>query len=113
MAHLITATELKNLFENQFRRPRNLDELLKLVERKVLSGTDYNDAINNAVALAQNRSVESTFGESQETYAGRVIGDYSGFSRVSLKSKFKKADGVMNLDDADVDVIFALLGVVE
>jgi len=106
MAHLITAQELKNVFENQFSRPRNINELFKFVERKVLAGTSYNDAINDAVALAQNRSVAASFSDPQQVLFGRKLGDYSGFSHAQLQSVF-------GLSPSEATEVQAILGVTD
>ena len=46
----------------------------------------------------------------QAVMFGRQLGVYSGMSRTTLKAKFTKPDGSA-LTDADVDAIFAALGV--
>lgn len=47
----------------------------------------------------------------QTVMFGHKLGDYSGLNRATIKAKFTKPDGSALLD-ADVDAIFAALGVV-
>jgi hypothetical protein len=54
-------------------------------------------------------SFPTTSGSPLELF-GRRLGLYSGLTRTQIKTKFKRPNGTA-LTDADVDEIFALLGV--
>lgn len=103
MAHIMTRSEIDELYQHQLDTPRSVDELMLFITRKVISGTNYSDALDQAEALIQAGYVGA---QPQPTLFGNSLGTYQGLSRQQIKEKF-------GLTDANVDTIFTTAGIVE